>query len=70
MLKNTKKDKILTPSFPKFVSFYHLSVPEGLKISKVFFAILHTKILIDYRKGLFLSLSKKKKKKKKQGKCF
>ena len=65
MLKNTKKDKIVTLSFPKFVSFYHLSVPEGLRISKVFFAISHTKILIDNRKGLFLkSLSKTKKIKK------
>ena len=55
-----KKDKIVTLSFPKCVSFYHLSVPEGLRISKIFFAILHTKILIDNRKGFFLSLSKTK----------
>ena len=64
MLKNTKKDKIVTLSFPKFVSFYYISLPEGLRISKIFFAILHTKILIDNREGFFLSLSKTKKIKK------
>ena len=36
-----KKDKIVTLSFPNFVSFYYLSVPEGLRISEIFFAILH-----------------------------
>ena len=35
-------------SFPKFVSFCHFSVPEEL-----FFAILHTKVLIGNRKGDF-----------------
>ena len=55
-----KKDKIVTLSFPKFVSFYHLSVPEGLRISKIFFAILHTKILIDNRKGFFYLYQKQK----------
>ena len=67
-----KKDKIVTLSFPKFVSFYHLSVPEGLRISKIFFAILHTKLIMDYRKG-FLYLIKNKKIKKItsiQGRCF
>ena len=48
-----KKDKIVTLSFPKFVSFYHLSVPEGLRVSEIFFATLHTKILIDNRKEVF-----------------
>ena len=48
MLKNTKKIKLyITLSFLKFVSFYHLSVPERLRIPEIFFAILHTKILID-----------------------
>ena len=36
-----KKDKIATLSFPNFVSFYYLSVPEGVRISEIFFAILH-----------------------------
>ena len=64
MLKNTKKIKLyITLSFLKFVSFYHLSVPERLRIPEIFFAILHTKILIDNREG-FLSLSKTKKIKK------
>ena len=58
-----KKDKTVTLSFPKFVSFYHLSVPEGLRISKIFFAILHTKILIDNRKGFFIFIKNKKDKK-------
>ena len=57
-----KKDKIVTLSFPKFVSFYHLSVPEGLRISEIFFAILHTKI-IDKRKGFFIFIKNKKDKK-------
>ena len=48
MLKNTKKIKLyITLSFLKFVSFYHLSVPESSRIPEIFFAILHTKILID-----------------------
>ena len=29
-----KKDKIVTLSFPKFVGFYHFSVPEELKFLK------------------------------------
>ena len=59
MLKN-KKDKIVTFSFPKFVSFYHLSVAEGIRISEIFFAIFHTKILIDNRKGFFYHYEKQK----------
>ena len=53
-----KKDKIVTLSFPKFVSFYHLSVPEGPRISEILFAILHTKI-----KGFFIFIKNKKDKK-------
>ena len=52
MLKH-KKDKIVTLSFLKFVSFYHFRVPEELAISEILFAILLTKILIDNRKGVF-----------------
>ena len=55
-----QKNKIVTLSFPKFISFYQLGVPEGLGISEIFFAILHTKIIVDNRKGFFLSLSKTK----------
>ena len=62
-VEKLKKDKIVTLSFTKFVSFYHLSVPEGLGISKIFFAILHTKILIDKRKGFFVFIKNKKDKK-------
>ena len=35
-----QKDKIVTLSFPKFVSFHHLSVQEELSVSKIFFAIM------------------------------
>ena len=56
-----EKYKIVTLSFPKFVSFHQLLVQEELRISEIFFATLHTKILIDNRKGVFLSLSKTKK---------
>ena len=52
-LEKHKKDKIVTFSFPKFDSFYHFSVPEELRISKTFFAIFLTNILIDNRKGVF-----------------
>ena len=52
MLTN-KKDKIVTLYFPKFISFYHFSVPEQLRISEIFFEILPTEILIDNRKGVF-----------------
>ena len=55
-----QKNKIVTLSFPKFISFHQLGVPEGLGISEIFFAILHTKIIVDNRKGFFLSLSKTK----------
>ena len=68
MLKNTKKMwKTLTLSLPKFVSFYHFSVPQELQISKISFAILLTKTLIDNRNGV-LSLSKTNKQTKKQKK--
>ena len=64
MLKNTKKIKwYKTLSFPKFVSFYHLSVPQGLRISKIFFAILYIyygKVLTDNRKGFFYLYQNKK----------
>ena len=53
MLKNAKKDKIVTLSRPKFVSLYYFSVPGKLRISEISFAILLTKILIDNRKGVF-----------------
>ena len=46
-VEKCKKDKIVTLSFPKSVSFYHFSVPEELKISEIFFTIFLTKILID-----------------------
>ena len=62
--KNTKKKKwYITLSFCKFVSFYHLSVPQGLRISKIFFAILYIyygKVLIDNRKGFFIFIKNKK----------
>ena len=61
MLKKRKKENV-TLSFPKFVS-YHFSVPEELKISGIFFAILLTKILIDNRKGVFYFYQKQKDKK-------
>ena len=60
MLRNPKKIKIITLSFPKFVSFYHFSVPEGLRTSGVFFGILLTKILIDNRKGVSYFYQKQK----------
>ena len=59
-VEKCKKDKIVTLSFPKFVSFYHFSVPEELRISEVFFAILLTQILIDNRKGVFYLYQKGK----------
>ena len=52
-VEKCKNDKIVTFSFPKFVSFYHCSVPEELWIPGVFFAILMIKILIGSRKGVF-----------------
>ena len=66
MLKN-KKDKIVTLSFPISV---HLSVPEGLRISEIFFAILHTKIIIDDRKGIYHYQKQKDKKINNQDRCF
>ena len=62
-VEERKNDKIVTLSFPKFISFYHFSVPEELGISEIFFAILLTKILIDNREGVFI-FSKTKKIKK------
>ena len=60
MLKNTKKDSIVTLSFPKFVDFYHFRVPEEFIISEIFFAVLHTEILIDNRKRVFYLYQKQK----------
>ena len=54
----------------KFVSFYHLSVPEGIRISEIFFAIFHTKILIDNRKGFFIIMKNKRDKKKQSKQVF
>ena len=59
MLKN-KKDKIVTFSFPKFVSFYHLSARERLRISEILFAIFNTRILTGNRKEVFYLYQKKK----------
>ena len=59
--ENRKNDKIIILYFPKFVSFYHFSVPEELRISEIFFAILLTKNLIDSRKGIFSLYQKQKK---------
>ena len=38
MLKNAKK--IVTRSFPTFVSFYYFNVSEEFRIYEIFFAIL------------------------------
>ena len=35
-IEQCKKDKIVTLSFPKYVSFYRFSVPEELGISEFF----------------------------------
>ena len=71
ILKN-KKDKIVTLSFPKFVSFHQSSVQEELRICEIFFTILLTKILIDNRKGVFYLIKNKKDKKltKNRGRFF
>ena len=67
-----KKDKIVTLSFPKFVSFHQSSVQEELRICEIFFTILLTKILIDNRKGVFYLIKNKKDKKltKNRGRFF
>ena len=52
-VKKCRNDKIVTLSFPKFVSFYHCSAPEELRIHGIFFAIVLIKILIGNRKGVF-----------------
>ena len=62
ILKN-KKDKIVTLSFPKFVSFHQSNAQEELRICEIFFTILLTKILIDNRKGVFYLIKNKKDKK-------
>ena len=69
-VENAKK--ILTLSFPKFVSFYQFSGEEELRISEIFFAILITKILTDNGKGVFLFFKSKKDKqiKNNQGRFF
>ena len=71
ILKN-KKDKIVTLSFPKFISFHQSSVQEELRICEIFFTILLTKILIDNRKGVFYLIKNKKDKKltKNRGRFF
>ena len=71
ILKN-KKDKIVTLSFPKFISFHQSSVQEELRICVIFFTILLTKILIDNRKGVFYLIKNKKDKKltKNRGRFF
>ena len=48
-----QKDKIILPSFCKFVRFYHFSVPEE-RISEIFFEILLTKVLTDNKKVAYL----------------
>ena len=55
-----KKGKIVTLSFPKFVDFYHVSVPGELKISETLFTIYLTKILINNRKRVFYLYQKQK----------
>ena len=40
MLKKMLNNKILTFSFPKFVSFHHLCVQKELRILEIFFGIL------------------------------
>ena len=64
-IEKHKKDKI-TLSFSKFVNFYHFSVPEELRISEIFFAIVRTKILVDNKKRVFLYFSQTKKIKNKK----
>ena len=59
-VEKREKDDVLTLSFSKFVSFYHVSVPEGLRISEIFIAILHTKILIENRQGVLYFYQKQK----------
>ena len=67
-----KKDKIVTLSFPKFVSFHQSNVQEELRICEIFFTISLTKILIDNRKGVFYLIKNKKDKKltNKRGRFF
>ena len=55
-----KKGKTVTLSFPKFVDFYHVSVPGELKISETLFTIYLTKILINNRKRVFYLYQKQK----------
>ena len=53
-VKKCKKDKVVTLSFPKFVSFHELSVQEELRILEIFFTIFFGNILCNS----FLSLLK------------
>ena len=55
-----KKGKIVTLPFPKFVDFYHVSVPGELKISETLFTMYLTKILINNRKRVFYLYQKQK----------
>ena len=59
-VEKCKNDKSVTLSFPKSVSVYHFIVPEELRISEIFIAILLTKILINNRKVIFYLYQKGK----------
>ena len=60
--ENRKNDKIIILYFPKFVGFYHFSVPEELRISEIFFAILLAKTLFDNNKKIIFIKNEKDKK--------
>ena len=65
MLKYAKKGKIVTLSFPKFVSYHHLNVQEELRIRK--YSLQYCLYGINWQqKRSFLSLLKTKKDKKQQ----
>ena len=57
-----KKDKIITHSFPKSVSFRHLSVQE-LRTSEIFFGILLVRYSLAAEKEFFIFIKNKKDKK-------
>ena len=58
-----KKDKIITHSFPKSVSFRHLSVQEELRTSEIFFGILLVRYSLAAEKEFFIFIKNKKDKK-------
>ena len=62
-VKKHKKDKIITHSFPKSVSFHHLSVQEELRTSEIFFAILLVRYSLAAEKEFFIFIKNKKDKK-------